>query len=225
MEAGTTLYLKLFTIVTYFAGMCPFRLSLSRDMSGKFWYVGKSWLPQMILCWFQVFAGLLYELRTFYKYIPGQNDFRNPVKYFLFASRILDATLNVITVRKLFLDKNEFIDVANSLLSKQYIVVKKSILTHPVFAGAIAALYTGVGLVNWIFASKVFTVSHSTEGEKMTSWTLQGWWNKMVEIGWEMIFVKDTRQQGGTNEEILDIRIFSLEFCVGILGIIGYFQR
>lgn len=212
----------------YFSGMSPFRFtvrSVSNPGSTKNYYALQSWWPQKIFCAIQVFAGILYEIRTLLKYIPAQKQRKNPVKYFLFMSRILDTILNFLTLKKLWNHQKDFLRLVNLLSGDMSLPLVPSFvgMKSKFFAIVICGLYISMGMANWFFTTKAFATIYNPDGSRVVRWTFHSWWETMIDTGWEMLLTEKPKSKGTVEEEKRG-SVF-IRYLLGIFGALGFFQK
>lgn len=202
-------------------GWCPFRVSLKYNAAGESFYVARSWMPQKVLCAIQTFLGLLRDIQEFLNSIPEHTDRRNPVKYFLFMSGILDSLMKYLIVKKIWLNQTDFLNVLNFMLNGRGVPSGKAHRSQPIYAGFIVFFSTGMGAVNWLFSSITFT--SSAADIDLTCWSIKGWWYQMSYLGWEMFFI-DGGRKTVTTEDLQNLEFSGMDTFMGILGAIGYFH-
>lgn len=125
------------------------------------------------------------KLQTFLEYIPGRNDWKDPVKYFLFLAFTLDTTLAVLTFKILWLNQQEILDILNFLRNGVDVPTTVTRLLSPILVGFLQFLYIGTGNILWLFDEKAFT---AREKDGTFTWTVAGWWHAMVDYGWGYVF-------------------------------------
>lgn len=222
MELNLEIHLRFFINTAFYLCISPFHLiKIKSDSEHQVQiYKIKSWLPQIILCIIQTLLGFLCDIYDFLKGLPRQNMKNDPAKYFQFVLNCIDAIAKMITVKKLWLDQSDILNLVNFLFHAKNIPAGQTRLTHPLFALVVSSLYAGAGIANWLFSSRAFITDDS---EKCTSWRIAGWWNAMVSTGYgTLLFIGDRKNlTAGHYENQLHTGI---DVFIGVVGAVGYFN-
>lgn len=217
MEADVGIYFRFYFNTMFFLCVTPFHLIQTQLKKNQpTYYITTSWLPQKILCVIQTFLGLLCDIHEFRGYIPRHKMRNDPSKYFQFSSSVIYTILKMITIKKLWLGNSDILNIVNFLTGGNNLPAGDTRLLHPVLVSLVSLMYTGVGVANWLFASRAFTTA--TDG-KSTVWELGGWWTAMVNTGYGMLFI------GKSRKEHFGKQIYSgFDNFAGVLGAIGFFN-
>lgn len=218
--SNVEIYYKYCFNTAYCFGQCPFRFGIVTNPSEQLFYTTKCWLPQKILCVFLFAFQFLSDLQQLRETIPGHSDRKNPVKYFLFLGMALYLVQKMITIKIVWLNQQEIVDVVNFIRSGVNMPARVTRLLSPILVGLVIFLHVVPGVIAWLYDANACTTS-SLDGT--VNWRLAGWWHAMVGCGWGMFFIDWDRNSVAT-ENLHEQDYSNMDMIMGTLGAIGRFQ-
>lgn len=232
-----TCFLKFYFDTAYILCLSPFRFSLTKpanSIENAYFFsdrrfIARSWWLQNIFCILLAILGSLWLLQEVRGAVPKNTQ--NPSQYFDMVLNMTDLTLKIVTLKKFWRNRTDFLNVANFILGSGGIddqeewsgsnilaVQKRWRCFGKVVALLVISFYCGMGLLNWGVGTGVL----ATFGGGNASWSLEWWWARMVTKGYQNLFLEIPSAQNGST----DIgKYSSAEILIGILSASGFFQR
>lgn len=224
-----TYFLKFYLDAAYIFCLSPFRLSLIKSVdagknSSSYKFITKTWWPQKLLCATSAFLGTLWLLQEVRGAVPENPQ--DPRQYFNMALNLTDLGLKIVTLKKFWRNQTDFLKIANFIIGSEIRARRQSgipgVQKRWKHFGKIVALfaiacYTGMGFLNWGVGTGVL----ATFGGGNYNWSLEWWWARMVNKGYENLFWEIPPPVNGSSS----VRHSSADVFIGILSATGFFQR
>lgn len=108
-------FLKTFFDFAYILCISPYRLVIDKDGN----VTAKQWIPQKILCFIVHLLSLLYIfLYRWNTLIPETVERTPPTQYFFLMSHICSHLLSIVTFKRVWCNKKEFLNILSFLCEK-----------------------------------------------------------------------------------------------------------
>lgn len=212
-----TNFLKFFFNASYFLLFCPFRLCLNHvDNCGKLvqYFSTKSHGVHKLICASCSFLSFLWLIKEFRVAILQGNP-KDINLHFRTVSNILDWMAKLVTLKKLWVHREEIVTLLNFILEVGASVPINFHIRVTLPIGLIL-MHVGTAFLGWLAGSGVMFENF------LTDWSPRGWWSLMVHGGRVSFFIdRVARLDNGVNLAGNQ----STDIIFGTLGAVAYLQR
>lgn len=209
-----TIFLSTYFAFMYLILCVPYKFVTQRNT-----FTVKIWFPQKILCLAATFSGCLWFLRELRIYLLKVHTYTNdPTKYFQIVRLFNTYILRVLTLSKIWLDRESFENIFKFLACQRVDlpVLKLRCYQRLLLTGGIIFVFTTHLVLRFWDWISVQHLGLKWEGGLTKSWNATVWFATMVKAGRFNLFLEENLNQGE----------FTLwEVALGVVTIVGYLHR
>lgn len=137
--------------LSYYIGLCPFRLVIKRTESSKPEVSIHQWRPQKIYCVFSTFLSVSWLIREFYNPLglqtPTGQVSKHPKLIFGYLLQVLSFLMKLITLKSFWMDKPKFLKIANYLLNNECVPKSKTKYHSNVYKQSVIILIFSINVL------------------------------------------------------------------------------
>lgn len=177
---NTAFYLKYFFDITYYLGLCPFRLVLKSSSEKEKRYKRHQWGPQKLYSLFVTILCCLWLLREAFTpmelQIPGEKQ-QHPKRIFGAILKFFGIIGKVLTIKNLWADQDKFQKIVNYGLNrhsfKQTVQAPVNTYSKQCIVYLAYLVYSFVGFIELLTRKKTYEFNKDNDLNFHLSWW--GW--------------------------------------------------